>query len=263
MLCSPSRVSHMRPATNIKTCPKPRQTRDVSDSLALVTYLKEKDAFTESPSLHNIANGMTAQQAVNIEKSREIGCKNLESMVGKPVEEFTFRKADQAVIHASRSTVKERQWYSESTAVIPAACSSERPLWGFAISVQVWTLQSPTCFVWIILLLPTGKQGNSFQCHLEIYWAAAKTTQRWCPACPWWGCITTLSTMATQVHFWQCVWNVCQISHTEIWYGYCHSLWWLQRRTNNKSRHLNCVKQVLLPVWLYTSHHPTQKGPVL
>ena len=83
-----------------------RQTRDVSDTLALFTYHKEKDPFTENPSLHNIANGMTAQQGVNVEKSGEIGCKILESMVGKPVEEFTFRKADQAMTLASRSTVK-------------------------------------------------------------------------------------------------------------------------------------------------------------
>lgn len=77
-----------------KDLSKARQTRDVSDTLALVTHLKENDLLTENPSLHNIANGMTAQQGVNVEKSREIWCKNLESMVGKPVEEFIFRKAD-------------------------------------------------------------------------------------------------------------------------------------------------------------------------
>ena len=84
-----------------KDLSKARQTSDVSDTLALVTYLKEKDPFTDNPSLHNIANGMTAQHGVNIEKSREIGCKILESMVGKPVEEFTLSQL-------SRSN--KRQW---------------------------------------------------------------------------------------------------------------------------------------------------------
>lgn len=70
-----SRVSHI--SDHRKDLSKARQTRDVSDTLALLTYLKERDPFTENPSLHNIANGMAAQQRVNVEKSREIGCKIL------------------------------------------------------------------------------------------------------------------------------------------------------------------------------------------
>ena len=89
-----------------KNLSKARQTRGVSDTLALLTYLKEKGPFTYNSCLHNIDNGITAQQAVNIEKSREIGCKILESMVGKSLEKFTFRKSDQAVTLASRSTLK-------------------------------------------------------------------------------------------------------------------------------------------------------------
>lgn len=99
-----------------KEMSKARQTRDVSDTFALITHLKERDPFTDNPSLHNIANGMTAQDGVNVEKSREIGEKNLESMEGKPVEEHTFRKADQAMTLASRTTVKIR---GETVAVDP------------------------------------------------------------------------------------------------------------------------------------------------
>ena len=49
---------------------------------------------------------MTAQERVNAEKAREIGVKIVESMAGKSTDEFTFRKANQAVALGSRSTVK-------------------------------------------------------------------------------------------------------------------------------------------------------------
>ncbi|PIK60313.1 hypothetical protein BSL78_02744 [Apostichopus japonicus] len=57
-----------------------RQARDVSDTLQLITYLTEKSPFAEKESLFNIANGMTAQEGVNVERSREVGEKILSSM---------------------------------------------------------------------------------------------------------------------------------------------------------------------------------------
>ena len=49
---------------------------------------------------------MTAQRGVNVEISRIIGERMLASMIEKTVEEFHFRKADQAVTLGSRWTVK-------------------------------------------------------------------------------------------------------------------------------------------------------------
>ena len=43
-----------------------RQARDVSDTVDLIDYLNEKDLFVQNDSLFNIANGMTAQERVNI-----------------------------------------------------------------------------------------------------------------------------------------------------------------------------------------------------
>ena len=83
-----------------------RQARYVSDTVDLIDYLNERDPFVRNDSLFNIANGMTAQESVNVEKSREIGVKIVESMAGKSTDEFTFRKANQAVTLGSRSTVK-------------------------------------------------------------------------------------------------------------------------------------------------------------
>ena len=83
-----------------------RQARDVSDTVDLIDYLNERDPFVQNDSLFNIANGMTAQERVNVEKAREIGVNIVESMAGKSTDEITFRKANQAVTLGSRSTVK-------------------------------------------------------------------------------------------------------------------------------------------------------------
>ena len=51
---------------------------------------------------------MTAQERVNVEKAREIGVKIVKSMAGKSTDEFTFRKANQAVALGSRPTVNSK-----------------------------------------------------------------------------------------------------------------------------------------------------------
>ena len=47
-----------------------RQARYVSDTVDLIDYLNERDPFVQNDSLFNIANGMTAQERVNVEKAR-------------------------------------------------------------------------------------------------------------------------------------------------------------------------------------------------
>ena len=75
---------------------------------ALITYLIsiDRNPFAQNDSLFNTANGITAQQGVNVEITRIIGKRDLAFMIGKTVEEFHFRKADQAVTLGSRLTVK-------------------------------------------------------------------------------------------------------------------------------------------------------------
>ena len=46
-----------------------RQARDVSVTVDLIHYLNERDPFVHNDSLFNIANGMTAQERVNVEKA--------------------------------------------------------------------------------------------------------------------------------------------------------------------------------------------------
>ena len=52
-----------------------RLARDVSDTVDLLDYLNERDPFVQNDSLFNTANGMVAQEIVNVEKAREIGVK--------------------------------------------------------------------------------------------------------------------------------------------------------------------------------------------
>ena len=67
-----------------------RQARDVSDTVDLIDYLNERDPFVQNDSLFNIANGMTAQERVNVEKAREIGVNIVEYISGKSTDEFTL-----------------------------------------------------------------------------------------------------------------------------------------------------------------------------
>ena len=57
-----------------------RQARDVSNTVDLIDYLNERYPFVQKDSLFNIANAMTAQERVNVEKARQIGVKIVESM---------------------------------------------------------------------------------------------------------------------------------------------------------------------------------------
>ena len=83
-----------------------RQTRDVDDTLTLLDYLRNRSPFSHEPSLRSIASGLTAESSVNVEHSKNIGQKILNSMVGKQVEDFTFKKCDLSVTLGTRTQVK-------------------------------------------------------------------------------------------------------------------------------------------------------------
>ena len=83
-----------------------RQTRDVDDTLTLLDYLRNRSPFSHEPSLRSIASGLTAESSVNVEHSKNIGQKILNSMVGKQVEDFTFKKCNQSVTLGTITQVK-------------------------------------------------------------------------------------------------------------------------------------------------------------
>ena len=84
-----------------------RQARDIKDTIALISYLIDRDSFTQNTdSLLSIATDMTAQEGVNAEKARYIGESIMTSMIGQSVDDFVFRKAAQAVPLCAKTVVK-------------------------------------------------------------------------------------------------------------------------------------------------------------
>ena len=86
-----------------KDVTKARQLRDVRDTQDLIKFLRERDPFVQNNALINIANGMTAESIINVDRAKQIGKNILESMVDNFVEEFTFRKASEVATMSSRS----------------------------------------------------------------------------------------------------------------------------------------------------------------
>ena len=54
----------------------------------------------------NIANGVHAQATVNVDDAEIVGNNIISQMVGEKVDEISFRRKEQAVTLASKSSVK-------------------------------------------------------------------------------------------------------------------------------------------------------------
>ena len=65
--------------------------------LDLINYLRVRDRFVNNTSLLNIANGKSAHEGVTADNARDIGKNILSSMIGESVDEFKFRKCNQAM----------------------------------------------------------------------------------------------------------------------------------------------------------------------
>ena len=82
-----------------------RMSRDWSDTLKIINFLKGRSPFDCGEGLCNIANGVHAQTSVNVDES-EIGAKIIEKMIGLKISEHSFKRKDQAVTQGSKSAVK-------------------------------------------------------------------------------------------------------------------------------------------------------------
>ena len=82
-----------------------RQSRDDTDTRSLLDYLQHRNPFERDSSLQSIATGVTAESTVNADKAKEVGSKILQSMTGKNVSDFTFKK-DTVVTMDSMSCAK-------------------------------------------------------------------------------------------------------------------------------------------------------------
>ncbi len=89
-----------------KDMTKARQARDWKDTLTVLQHLKERNPFISDPSLCNIATGVHAHSAANVDTAKSVGMAILQSMDGKSAAEYTFKKKDQAITIATKSSVK-------------------------------------------------------------------------------------------------------------------------------------------------------------
>ena len=79
---------------------------DSQEMTMIPDYLQHRSPFEHDSSLQSIATGVTAESTVNADKAKEVGCKILQSMAGKNVSDFTFKKKDAVVTMGSKSYAK-------------------------------------------------------------------------------------------------------------------------------------------------------------
>ena len=82
-----------------------RKNRDVKDTKTLLNALAEQNPFTAQKGLRNIMNGVHANDTVNVDDAKDIGQGILTSMTGTFVTEFAFKRSNQAVTLATKSSV--------------------------------------------------------------------------------------------------------------------------------------------------------------
>ena len=78
--------------------------RDEQDIKLLLDSLKESSPFAgESKTLRSIATGVSAANNCNVDDSKAISLRIIESMKDKSVAEFSFKKKDKAQLMSSKS----------------------------------------------------------------------------------------------------------------------------------------------------------------
>ena len=83
-----------------------RQNRDDKDTRLLLSFLKDRNPLASDQTLRNISTGVTAYSTVNDDTAKDVGKAILQTMQGKPVKDFTFKRKDQAVCMDTKITTK-------------------------------------------------------------------------------------------------------------------------------------------------------------
>lgn len=78
--------------------------RDNKDISLLVNYFERSSPFEGHPDiLRSLSSGLAASKTCNVQESKAVGTKILESMTGSLVEEYVFRKNQQAVLMTAKN----------------------------------------------------------------------------------------------------------------------------------------------------------------
>ena len=97
---------HTSTSERHKDTTKARKERDYSDTKKIVDYLSQRSPFSSDKSLRSIATGVVGEKGVNCDKAKEVGEEILKSMVGKEVDEYSFKKKNQVSTLSSKTAVQ-------------------------------------------------------------------------------------------------------------------------------------------------------------
>jgi hypothetical protein len=84
-----------------------RRNRDSNDANQVLQFFQARSPFEEGDtSLRNIDTGVTADKRVNVDLAHDLGKKIIKDMVGQSLDDYVFRRKDQAVPLSDNSSVK-------------------------------------------------------------------------------------------------------------------------------------------------------------
>ncbi|KAK3752452.1 hypothetical protein QZH41_013499, partial [Actinostola sp. cb2023] len=86
---------------------KSRQKRDMDNAIVILKTLADgKTPFAPDPVLKNIMTGVNAEESVDVDEARAKGEKILSSMAGESVATYSFKRKEQSVTLAARSSIR-------------------------------------------------------------------------------------------------------------------------------------------------------------
>ena len=89
-----------------KECSTARVERDNKDRDIVVQFLRERNPFTDEPSLRNIETGALAEKHVNVDKAKVVGQSILDDIENKKVLEYSFKRKKQVITQGTKNNLK-------------------------------------------------------------------------------------------------------------------------------------------------------------
>ena len=83
-----------------------RQDRDWKDTNTVLRYLSDRNPFTSDIGLHNISTGVHAPSSFDVDQAKPVRKAIIDDMKGQCVNEYTFRRKNQAVTMDMKSSIK-------------------------------------------------------------------------------------------------------------------------------------------------------------
>ncbi|CAC5412436.1 unnamed protein product [Mytilus coruscus] len=82
-----------------------RQKRAKDDIMTVLSFIKDQYPFKGDDSLRNIDSGITADSSVNTDSAEEVGKGIIQSLVGKNIMDYTFRKKQKNLVERKATDI--------------------------------------------------------------------------------------------------------------------------------------------------------------